>query len=50
MLDFGSTHGAADMEARGPMLALIGARSGRAPLTAPLASSAGQAMRGGGAG
>jgi hypothetical protein len=35
-LDFGSTHGAADMEARGP-------------LTAPLASSAGQAMRGGAA-
>jgi len=33
------------MEAHGPILALIGARSGREPLTAPLASSGGQAMR-----
>jgi len=41
-LDFGSTHGAAGREARGPILALIGARSGREPLTAPLASSGGQ--------
>jgi len=42
---FRSTHGAAGMEAHGPILALIGARSGREPLTAPLASSGGQAMR-----
>lgn len=44
-LDGGSTHGAAGLEAHGPILALIGARSGREPLTAPLASSGGQAMR-----
>jgi hypothetical protein len=44
-LDFGSTHGAAGMEAHGPMLALIGARPGREPPTAPLAPSGGQAMR-----
>jgi hypothetical protein len=44
-LDFGSTHGAACVEAHGPILALIGARSGREPLTAPLAPSGGQAMR-----
>ena len=44
-LDGGSTHGAAGMEAHGPILAVIGARSGREPLTALLASSGGQAMR-----
>ena len=44
-LDSGSTHGAAGTEAHGPDLTLIGARSGREPLTAPLVSSGGQAMR-----
>jgi len=39
------SHGAADMEAHGPILALIGARSGREPLTALLASSGGWTMR-----